>query len=511
MAASTVVTTVTVMISTVTVSATHSSVSTSLSAYPCNTAGSPQLRKSRCTLRSFRNTLWRSQSHTQGFPSSRMWVWRLRKVLKDTTLSRLEARSSRARLVRGLKTPSSVCWMRLSSRPRSSRERSMEKMPLGSAVRRLWPRWSCRRELSVEKARVWMEAMALLLRLSLCRESRWRKLSVAERGQAQGEALPQGGDTVPAEVQPLEVLQQGEGPVLNHADAVVAEQQDTEAAQGAEGVRGDEGEAVVGEVQQLCGRGEGHYLIYIITLEAHYLIYCVYLIYFRFGVANEDAGQRGLSMAANRIVRVSGSQQVLHRCKSEGTLDNLRTGVTEGGLAGVRDLLYSGAQLLDHNRTIRKSGDLMMFDTLSPHPSDRNSVFNVASPHGVSSSDLFITSTPTRPSQDHWDNPFFRSKRSYSLSELSILQAQANPTIPSSGFFTGLKAPSPEQFQSREDFRTAWLNHRKLARSCHDLDSLGQNPGWGGNGAQKGDGGMEISLKALLDPPLELNGDRCSI
>ncbi|KAG7270788.1 hypothetical protein CRUP_007304 [Coryphaenoides rupestris] len=200
-----------------------------------------------------------------------------------------------------------------------------------------------------------------------------------------------------------------------------------------------------------------------------------------------------------------------------------------------------GAQLLDHNRTIRKSGDLMMFDTLSPHPSDRNSVFNVASPHGVSSSDLFITSTPTRPSQDHWDNPFFRSKRSYSLSELSILQAQANPTIPSSGFFTGLKAPSPEQFQSREDFRTAWLNHRKLARSCHDLDSLGQNPGWGqtqpvetnivcrldcnGGVVQLPDTNIsvlipeghissgdtqQISLKALLDPPLELNGDRCS-
>uniref|UniRef100_A0A673ANP8 SH3-domain binding protein 4 n=1 Tax=Sphaeramia orbicularis TaxID=375764 RepID=A0A673ANP8_9TELE len=139
------------------------------------------------------------------------------------------------------------------------------------------------------------------------------------------------------------------------------------------------------------------------------------------------------------------------------------------------------------------------------------------------------------------DNPFFRSKRSHSLSELSVLQAQSNPTLPSSGFFTGLKAPLPEQFQSREDFRTAWLNHRKLARSCHDLDSLGQSPGWGqtqpvetnivcrldSNGGvvqlpethinihipeghvSQGDH-QQISMKALLDPPLELNGDHCS-
>uniref|UniRef100_A0A8C1Z1W8 SH3-domain binding protein 4a n=1 Tax=Cyprinus carpio TaxID=7962 RepID=A0A8C1Z1W8_CYPCA len=139
------------------------------------------------------------------------------------------------------------------------------------------------------------------------------------------------------------------------------------------------------------------------------------------------------------------------------------------------------------------------------------------------------------------DNPFFRSKRSYSLSELSVLQSQSNPPLPSSGFFTGLKAPSPEQFQNREDFRTAWLNHRKLARSCHDLESLGQNPGWGqtqpvetnivckldscGGAVQLPDTNIsihvpeghvavgdtqQISMKALLDPPLELNNDRCS-
>lgn len=141
----------------------------------------------------------------------------------------------------------------------------------------------------------------------------------------------------------------------------------------------------------------------------------------------------------------------------------------------------------------------------------------------------------------HKDNPFLRSKRSYSLSELSILQSQSDPPQTSNGFFGGLKAPSPEQFQSREDFRTAWLNHRKLARSCHTLDSLGQNPGWGqtqpvessivcrldsaGGAVQLPDSlisihvpeghvapgdTQQISMRALLDPALELNGDRCS-
>ncbi|XP_025030243.1 SH3 domain-binding protein 4 isoform X3 [Python bivittatus] len=138
------------------------------------------------------------------------------------------------------------------------------------------------------------------------------------------------------------------------------------------------------------------------------------------------------------------------------------------------------------------------------------------------------------------DNPFFRSKRSYSLSELSVLQAKSESPS-SSGFFTGLKSPTPEQFQSREDFRVAWLSHRKLARSCHDLDLLGQNPGWGqtqpvetnivckldssGGAVQLPDTNInihipeghvadgdtqQISMKALLDPPLELNSDKCS-
>ncbi|XP_016422701.1 SH3 domain-binding protein 4-A [Sinocyclocheilus rhinocerous] len=184
------------------------------------------------------------------------------------------------------------------------------------------------------------------------------------------------------------------------------------------------------------------------------------------------------------------------------------------------------------------SMDLLLFDlpsapisTASNTKGYSNSVFD-----GTSTSADFEALQMIRK-----DNPFFRSKRSYSLSELSILQSQSNPPLPSSGFFKGLKAPSPEQFQNREDFRTAWLNHRKLARSCHDLESLGQNPGWGqtqpvetnivckldscGGAVQLPDTNIsihvpeghvavgdtqQISMKALLDPPLELNNDRCS-
>jgi len=191
---------------------------------------------------------------------------------------------------------------------------------------------------------------------------------------------------------------------------------------------------------------------------------------------------------------------------------------------------------LDQNSN-EKSVDLLLFDTLTTSAPNSTSstavngfgVFNPLSPTGG------VGQTLRR------DNPFFRSKRSYSLSELSILQAQSDAPQASSGFFGGLKAPAPEQFQSREDFRTAWLTHRKLARSCHDLDSLGQNPGWGqtqpvetnivcrldssGGAVQLPDTNIsihvpeghvapgdtqQISIKALLDPPLELNNDRCT-
>ncbi|XP_063789312.1 SH3 domain-binding protein 4 [Pseudophryne corroboree] len=184
------------------------------------------------------------------------------------------------------------------------------------------------------------------------------------------------------------------------------------------------------------------------------------------------------------------------------------------------------------------SVDLLIFDPLAPSSTSSTET----------STDVFLDLFSSANQKDvveetapvRRDNPFFRSKRSYSLSELSILQAKSESPATGS-FFAGLKSPAPEQFQSREDFRTAWLNHRKLARSCHDLDLLGQNPGWGqtqpvetsivcrlnssGGAVQLPDTNIsihvpekhvapgdtqQISLKALLDPPLELNNDRCT-
>ncbi|RVE58175.1 hypothetical protein OJAV_G00206630 [Oryzias javanicus] len=188
-----------------------------------------------------------------------------------------------------------------------------------------------------------------------------------------------------------------------------------------------------------------------------------------------------------------------------------------------------------------KSIDLLLFDMVSP--SVPNSTSSTAD-NNLGSAVFGLN--PLSPTLEvgqtlRRENPFFRSKRSYSLSELSILQAQTDAPQASNGFFKGLKAPAPEQFQSREDFRTAWLTHRKLARSCHDLDSLGQSPGWGqtqpvetnivcrldssGGAVQLPDTNIsilipeghvapgdtqQISIKALLDPPLELNNDRCT-
>ncbi|XP_070831934.1 SH3 domain-binding protein 4 [Chaetodon trifascialis] len=202
--------------------------------------------------------------------------------------------------------------------------------------------------------------------------------------------------------------------------------------------------------------------------------------------------------------------------------------------------LNGGPQSSHDQNSNEKSVDLLLFDTLTP--SVPNSASCTATINGFASG--ICNLNPLSPTVGmgqtlHRDNPFFRSKRSYSLSELSILQG--GPALISTSFFGGLKAPAPEQFQSREDFRTAWLTHRKLARSCHDLDSLGQNPGWGqtqpvetnivcqldssGGAVQLPDTNIsihipeghvapgdtqQISIKALLDPPLELNNDRCT-
>ncbi|XP_061647766.1 SH3 domain-binding protein 4 [Phyllopteryx taeniolatus] len=190
---------------------------------------------------------------------------------------------------------------------------------------------------------------------------------------------------------------------------------------------------------------------------------------------------------------------------------------------------------LDQNSN-EKSVDLLLFDT----PSVSESVSSTADLNGFGGI-VFNPLSSTPGMELRRDNPFFRSKRSYSLSDMSILQAQSDNSPMSSGFLSSLKAPAPEQFQNREDFRTAWLTHRKLARSCHDLNSLGQNPGWGqtqpvetsivcrldssGGAVQLPDTNIsvhipeghvtegdtqQISIKALLDPPLELNNDRCT-
>lgn len=201
----------------------------------------------------------------------------------------------------------------------------------------------------------------------------------------------------------------------------------------------------------------------------------------------------------------------------------------------------NGDPQMSHSHSNEKN-DLLLFDTFtSPEATSTISTTDIS---GFGSS--IFNSNPLNPIVEmgqtlHWENTFFRSKRSYSLSELSVLQNQSDALLTSTSFFGGLKAPVPEQFQSREDFRTAWLNHRKLARSCHDLDSLGQNPGWGqtqpmetnivcqldssGGTVQLPDTNIsvhipeghvasghtqQISVKALLDPPLELNNDRCT-
>lgn len=186
----------------------------------------------------------------------------------------------------------------------------------------------------------------------------------------------------------------------------------------------------------------------------------------------------------------------------------------------------------------RSTVDLLLFDTAPPSVTESSSVTTNST--GNVFDELLSTGGLSTEQPVKRDNPFFRSKRSYSLSELSVLQAKSDAPE-SSSFFTGLKSPAPEQFQSREDFRTAWLNHRKLARSCHDLDLLGQSPGWGqtqavetnivckldssGGAVQLPDTSItihmpeghvapgdtqQISMKALLDPPLELNSDKSS-
>ncbi|KAF7709891.1 SH3 domain-binding protein 4 [Silurus meridionalis] len=199
------------------------------------------------------------------------------------------------------------------------------------------------------------------------------------------------------------------------------------------------------------------------------------------------------------------------------------------------------ASLLSDQNSIQSSTERLGFDTSSSTVSKNSSSIH-SNNFGSNILDAFGSNSGSdRGPVLRRDNPFYRSKRCYSLSELSILQSQSDTPPEFLGFFNSLKAPSPEQFQSREDFKNAWLNHRKFTRSCHDLDSIGQNPGWGqtqpietnivckldssGGAVQLPDTSIsvlvpeghvapddtqQISLKALLDPPLELNNDKCT-
>ncbi|XP_069790377.1 SH3 domain-binding protein 4-like [Narcine bancroftii] len=210
-------------------------------------------------------------------------------------------------------------------------------------------------------------------------------------------------------------------------------------------------------------------------------------------------------------------------------------------LASSNPFIKGNTQSLSSNsdQGPKSEVDLLLFDSLAPPFADSKTPLTNNGSNDIFEEDLFVRSTAEFDPLLSRNNPFFRSKRSYSMSELSVLQAKS--AAPSTGVFSSMRSPEPEQFRSREDFRTAWLNHRKLARSCHDLDSLGQNPGWGqtqpvetnivckldssGGAVQLLDTDIsihvpeghispgetqQISMRALLDPPVELNNDKCT-
>nr|XP_033800774.1 SH3 domain-binding protein 4 [Geotrypetes seraphini]XP_033800775.1 SH3 domain-binding protein 4 [Geotrypetes seraphini]XP_033800776.1 SH3 domain-binding protein 4 [Geotrypetes seraphini]XP_033800777.1 SH3 domain-binding protein 4 [Geotrypetes seraphini]XP_033800778.1 SH3 domain-binding protein 4 [Geotrypetes seraphini] len=187
-----------------------------------------------------------------------------------------------------------------------------------------------------------------------------------------------------------------------------------------------------------------------------------------------------------------------------------------------------------HNNEYLLKTPVDLFDPLAPSYTELSSANKIGS---CLNEDLSYSKLKSDQATKE-DNPYFRNKRSYSLSELSVLQAKSENSA-LFGFSSGLKSPTPDEFQSRDDFRTAWLNHRKLTRSCHDLNLLGQNPGWGqtqpvetnivckldsfGGAIQLPNTNIsihipeghvligevqQISMKAVLDPPLELNSDR---
>ncbi|XP_056444450.1 SH3 domain-binding protein 4-like [Gadus chalcogrammus] len=216
-----------------------------------------------------------------------------------------------------------------------------------------------------------------------------------------------------------------------------------------------------------------------------------------------------------------------------------RTGVTLTPVAPDTCLPGGGAGPGRSGRSLRGPTDLMVFETSPPLPSGPRPVSGEGGPQGVRSPDVCSASPPSGPR----DPPSLRGRRSRSLSELS--SPGPPPPGPSPGH-APLRAPAPEQFQSRDSFRAAWLSHRRLARSCHALDSLGGGgpgggPGWGQTQpveasvvcrldhrggvvqlpdthisvlvpeGQVGPGAsQQVSLRALLDPPPALSSELCS-
>lgn len=87
----------------------------------------------------------------------------------------LSVRSSKVRLVRGERTPTSKDWIWLCRKFSTSRLRSMEKIPFVRTVMLFQSSCIWRRVLVEPKALILMALMPLWLRLSFCNESKWTK------------------------------------------------------------------------------------------------------------------------------------------------------------------------------------------------------------------------------------------------------------------------------------------------------------------------------------------------
>ncbi|KAG7253956.1 hypothetical protein CRUP_029143 [Coryphaenoides rupestris] len=206
-------------------------------------------------------------------------------------------------------------------------------------------------------------------------------------------------------------------------------------------------------------------------------------------------------MAAHRIKATTNNSISLPRCKSEGTLIDLSDGVSEASLTNVK-VPSPSALRLNATTSFSTAREVVAikdycpsnFTTLKFSKGERLYVLDTSGGewwYAHNNTELgYIPAAYVEPINDR-DSSFSDSGMIDTIADCNeeaakemdllgewegVLLKQA---IFQNSFFGSLKAPAPEQFQSREDFRAAWLNHRKLARSCHDLDSLGQSPGWG--------------------------------